>query len=68
MAKDAWDIWVEGESTNEPATYVNYATGKSFESLESVYGYEPWRLVRLHELKAKYDPQNRFRYYVPIEN
>jgi hypothetical protein len=28
--------------------------------------YEPWRLDKLRSLKAKYDPQNRFRYFEPI--
>lgn len=55
------DSWNEGRL---PATYVNYANGD--ESLESIYGYDSWRLEKLRELKAKYDPNNRFRYHVPI--
>ncbi|KAI6085187.1 FAD-binding domain-containing protein [Hypoxylon rubiginosum] len=65
-AKESWDIWNAGQPTRKPATYVNYGTGNEYESLESIYGYEPWRLERLRALKAKYDPYNRFRYYVPI--
>ncbi|KAI1767910.1 FAD-binding domain-containing protein [Hypoxylon sp. FL1150] len=65
-ARESWDIWNAGQPTRKPATYVNYATGNEYESLESIYGYEPWRLERLRALKAKYDPFNRFRYYVPF--
>ena len=53
-----------GQPNRKVTTYLNYATGD--ESLESMYGYEPWRLQRLRDLKAKYDPKNRFRYYNPI--
>ncbi|RYO84785.1 hypothetical protein DL766_006372 [Monosporascus sp. MC13-8B] len=67
-AKESWELLNAGEPTRQPATYVNYATGNPYESLESIYGYEPWRLERLRGLKAKYDPYNRFRYYVPIVN
>ncbi|PQE31559.1 hypothetical protein CJF32_00009371 [Rutstroemia sp. NJR-2017a WRK4] len=45
--------------------YVNYADGS--ESLNAVYGWEGWRLEKLREIKAKWDPENRMRYYVPIE-
>ncbi|KEY64683.1 hypothetical protein S7711_02883 [Stachybotrys chartarum IBT 7711] len=62
-AREAWDLWTEGQDAH---SYVNYAIGQSYETVESVYGYEPWRLARLRALKAKYDPRNRFRFYVPI--
>ena len=65
-AKESWDLWLAGQPTQKEATYVNYATGKSFETLESIYGHEPWRLEKLRRLKARYDPFNRFGYYVPI--
>ncbi|KAI1470392.1 FAD-binding domain-containing protein [Daldinia caldariorum] len=65
-AKDSWDLWTAGQPTRKPAIYVNYATGNKYESLESIYGYESWRLDRLRGLKKKYDPHNRFRFYVPI--
>jgi hypothetical protein len=65
-AKESWDLWLAGQPTQKEATYVNYATGKSFETLESIYGHEAWRLKKLRELKAHYDPFNRFGYYVPI--
>ncbi|KAF2870121.1 hypothetical protein BDV95DRAFT_74340 [Massariosphaeria phaeospora] len=45
--------------------YVNYARGD--ESMEAVYGYEPWRLERLRRLKREYDPLGRFNYYAPIK-
>ncbi|KAI8965610.1 FAD-binding domain-containing protein [Daldinia sp. FL1419] len=64
--KDSWDLWIAGRPTLKPATYVNYASGYKYESLESIYGYEPWRLERLRGLKHKYDPENRFRFFVPI--
>ncbi|KAI2639150.1 FAD-binding domain-containing protein [Hypomontagnella submonticulosa] len=63
-ANEVRDMWNEGQPTRKPTTYVNYAAGG--EPLESIYGYEPWRLERLRSLKAKYDPENRFRYFMPI--
>lgn len=44
--------------------YVNYARGD--ESLEELYGWEPWRLQKLRRLKREHDPHNRFRFYAPI--
>ena len=65
-AKEAWELW--GAGSGQPIqTYVNYASGQPHETLESVYGYEPWRVDRLRGLKAKYDPYNRFRFYEPVE-
>jgi hypothetical protein len=58
------EIWNRGQPGRRPTTYVNYGLGT--ESLESTYGYEPWRLEKLLNLKAEYDPQNKFRYYVPL--
>lgn len=60
------DIWNGGQPGRQPKTYVNYAAGHDYETLESIYGYEPWRLDRLRSLKATYDPENRFRFYSPI--
>jgi hypothetical protein len=31
------------------------------------YRYEPWRLEKLRGLKRKYDPENRFRFFAPLE-
>jgi hypothetical protein len=45
--------------------YVNYARGD--ESQEAVYGYEPWRLERLRDLKRRYDPLRRFNFFEPIK-
>lgn len=43
--------------------YVNYATGD--ESVGQTYGGEE-RLDKLRVLKRKYDPHNRFRFYMPL--
>lgn len=56
--------WNDGQPERLPDAYVNYANG--FEPIEQKYGHEPWRLERLRGLKAKYDPNNRFRFYNPI--
>jgi FAD/FMN-containing dehydrogenase len=45
-------------------SYVNYAHGD--EKLESLYGYEPWRLEKLRALKKEYDPKGKFSFYAPI--
>ncbi|VBB79782.1 Putative dehydrogenase [Podospora comata] len=64
-ARETEDLWNAGEGEwRKPTTYVNYAAGH--ESLESMYGYEPWRLEKLRALKAQYDPLNKFAYYNPI--
>ncbi|KAK6210534.1 hypothetical protein LQW54_006142 [Pestalotiopsis sp. IQ-011] len=66
-AKETWDLWLEGEDVgSRPTTYVNYAFGHDYETQASIYGDEAWRLEKLRELKAEYDPNNRFRYYNPI--
>ncbi|KAI8634689.1 FAD-binding domain-containing protein [Xylariaceae sp. FL1651] len=44
--------------------YVNYAHGD--EDLREVYGWEDWRLQKLRELKAQWDPENKMKYYMPI--
>ncbi|RYP45210.1 hypothetical protein DL768_008403 [Monosporascus sp. mg162] len=64
LADEIRDLWFASQPGRLPTVYSNYATG--VESIESIYGYEPWRLERLLGLKAKYDPNNRFRYYVPL--
>lgn len=63
-ADQSKDIWNEGQPGRKPTTYVNYARGD--ETLESMYGYEPWRLSKLRELKRRYDPMNKCRFYNPI--
>lgn len=65
---EAWatqtlDVWYAGQKNRLPATYLNYATGG--EALESMYGRDG-QLDKLHKLKAKYDPENRFRWYNPL--
>lgn len=44
--------------------YVNYAYGD--EGLQAMYGYEPWRLEKLRDLKHTYDPEGKFNFYAPI--
>lgn len=56
--------WNGGQPDRLPNAYVNYASG--LEPVEQWYGHEPWRLERLRDLKAQYDPNNRFRFYNPI--
>lgn len=66
----AWKIGTEIrdvllEASGEPLrAYVNYARGD--ESVEDVYGVEPWRLEKLRRLKKEFDPQGRFNFYAPI--
>lgn len=50
-------------ASEDPHVYVNYAIGS--ESPGQVYGDRD-RLLKLNELKARYDPLNRFRFYMPI--
>lgn len=65
--KATWDLWLEGSGPNaKPTTYVNYAIGADWETQQSTYGYEPWRLAKLRDLKTKYDPDNKFNHFVPI--
>lgn len=47
--------------------YVNYGntTSKS-DPVEALYGYEPWRLQKLRDLKAQYDPDDFFSWYQPF--
>lgn len=70
---DAEKAYVYGERMQEVVrrgssgpshSYVNYATGE--ESLPEVYGRDRARIRRLLELKAVYDPENRFGYYAPL--
>lgn len=58
-------ILVEGSGYDQLVAYVNYADGD--ETLEEVYGHEPWRMRKLKGLKEKYDPRGVFNFYVPIE-
>lgn len=54
------------EGSGQPLhSYVNHAHGD--ERLQALYGYQPWRLEKLRELKLRYDPDNKFRYYGPID-
>jgi len=57
-------ILVESTEQQQLHGYLNYAFGD--ERLQALYGYEPWRLERLMELKTKYDPCGKFDFYNPI--
>ncbi|KAI2615592.1 hypothetical protein GGR54DRAFT_257821 [Hypoxylon sp. NC1633] len=63
-ANEVRDQWNGGQPGRPVDAYVNYANGK--ESIEERYGHEHWRIQKLRGLKAKYDPQNRFRFFNPI--
>lgn len=58
------DFWNKGQPKRTANAYANYAN--RYEPVEQIYAHEPWRLKRLRDLKAKYDPFNRFQYYNPI--
>lgn len=58
------DEFFAGTGEAELHAYVNYAFGD--ETLEMMYGYEQWRLDRLMDLKARYDPDEKFSWYAPI--
>jgi hypothetical protein len=58
-------LFREGAPGRQPSAYVNYAAGD--ETLEMLYGYEPWRLEKLRKLKSEYDPNNCFRFYGTID-
>lgn len=64
MGKQITELWANGQPNREQHIYVNYAFGD--EPLEQMYGSEPWRLETLRATKAKYDPENAFRFYNPI--
>ncbi|KAK4183013.1 hypothetical protein QBC35DRAFT_526362 [Podospora australis] len=59
------ELWEVSSGSTERRVYVNYAFGD--EPLESIYGYEPWRLEKLRKLKKQYDPKGQFSYMVPFE-
>lgn len=51
-------------NVTKPHAYVNYAAG--IESLEEIYGWDSKRQTKLKALKRKWDPKNRFGFYLPI--
>lgn len=64
--KEIRRVLIEGLPSSIPFNaYVNYAFGD--ESVEEIYGHEQWRIDKLHALKAKYDPNNRFHFYAPVQ-
>ncbi|KAF1937819.1 FAD-dependent oxygenase [Clathrospora elynae] len=62
--KAIWEVLLEGSRTPNLDAYVNYVS--KGESVQDIYGHEPWRLEKLRGLKRKYDPANTFRYFAPI--
>ncbi|KUL82182.1 hypothetical protein ZTR_09565 [Talaromyces verruculosus] len=47
--------------------YVNYGnTTLKSDPVEALYGYEPWRLQKLRDLKQRYDPEGLFSWYQPF--
>ncbi|KAL8646740.1 MAG: hypothetical protein Q9226_006734 [Calogaya cf. arnoldii] len=60
----ARQLFVEGAHPLRFNAYSNYANGD--ETLEQLYGYEPWRLEKLKRLKRKWDPEGKFRFFNPI--
>lgn len=54
----------KADGSTDMHSYVNYAHGD--ETLQELYGFEPWRLTRLKTLKKKYDPERHFDFYSPI--
>ncbi|KAL4797932.1 hypothetical protein BDV19DRAFT_377394 [Aspergillus venezuelensis] len=64
LGNELRDILQEATGSDELHAYVNYAAGD--EGAESWYGYEPWRLEKLQQIKRKYDPNERFSFYAPI--
>ncbi|KAL8882006.1 MAG: hypothetical protein Q9198_000914 [Flavoplaca austrocitrina] len=63
--RQARQLFVEGASPMRLNAYSNYANGD--ETLEEIYGYEPWRLEKLRRLKREWDPDGRFRFFNPIK-
>ncbi|KAL9018643.1 MAG: hypothetical protein Q9185_004054 [Variospora sp. 1 TL-2023] len=58
-------IWTEGETpARKLSVHTNFAFG--YETLQQIYGYEPWRLERLLALKKEWDPRGRFAFYNPL--
>ncbi|KAJ4355674.1 uncharacterized protein N0V89_003694 [Didymosphaeria variabile] len=54
----------EGLDKDEWHAYVNYAAGD--EGVEEVYGRERWRVEKLREMKGRWDPGTRFRFFAPL--
>lgn len=62
--RKARQLFVKGAQPMRLNAYSNYANGD--ETLEQIYGYEPWRLEKLRRLKREWDPYGRFRFFNPI--
>lgn len=69
---DAWlseqqDRWITTSGYGRLQQYVNYGHGTK-DPVEALYGYEPWRLEKLRNLKAEFDPEGLFNGYQPLVN
>ncbi|KAL9009443.1 MAG: hypothetical protein Q9173_005533, partial [Seirophora scorigena] len=62
--RKARQLFLEGARPMRLHAYSNYANGD--ETLEQIYGHEPWRLEKLRRLKREWDPNGRFRFFNPI--
>ncbi|KAI1419984.1 Glucooligosaccharide oxidase [Xylaria sp. FL1777] len=68
--EDLIDEWLSTQQDNFIKTsgygrlqqYVNYGHG-SKDTPEALYGYEPWRLRKLRQLKQEFDPEGWFNGY-----
>ncbi|CAP65704.1 uncharacterized protein PODANS_7_890 [Podospora anserina S mat+] len=58
------EMYLAASGSSKKKTYVNYAHGD--EPVQALYGYEPWRLKKLKQLKKKYDPLGHFAFFNPV--
>ncbi|KAL8853239.1 MAG: hypothetical protein Q9221_001973 [Calogaya cf. arnoldii] len=57
-------VLLEGSGSEKLDAYVNYVS--EIESLQDMYGHEPWRVEKLQRLKRELDPKKKFNYFAPI--
>jgi hypothetical protein len=55
-----------GENLVSESSELLHSHVNGNEKLESLYGYELWRLQKSRALKNKYDPQRKFSFYALI--
>ncbi|KAJ6019379.1 FAD binding domain-containing protein [Penicillium canescens] len=66
---EKWKLaFIETSGYGRLQQYVNYGnTTLKADPVQALYGYEPWRLQRLRELKQRYDPDGLFSWYQPFD-